>query len=304
MSAAAGAMYPSFNARALGLSLSAPETLEVAASAGFAGVDLLPRDMRTDGEDPIDVRARMDDLGLCGGTWALPVGWRGDADRFADDLAQLPKYAEAARILGLSATSTWVMPETPGRPAPGRDTASYLASVADLHVRRLGAIARVLARHGGRLGVEVIGVESFRAGCGLPFVTRLAELGRHLGVLLEEFPNVGILLDGYHLFAGGEDVEAGLAWGVGRVVGVHVADLPASAHADRRTMRDDDRGLPGENGAIDSRQLLRTLAGAGYTGPVTAEPMAGCRSLAGLTVEATARRVAAALRSVWPGQTR
>jgi sugar phosphate isomerase/epimerase len=88
---------------------------------------------------------------------------------------------------------------------------------------------------------------------------------------------------------------------VGRVVWVHVADLPATAVAPREAVRDHDRGLPGEHEAVGTRGLLRRLATEGYDGPVTAEPMAGCRSVAGLSPERTVRRVAEALRSVWPG---
>jgi sugar phosphate isomerase/epimerase len=133
-------------------------------------------------------------------------------------------------------------------------------------------------------------------------VHRLADLDPLLGDIWNEAPNLGILLDGFHLYAAGEECEAGLAWGVERVVAVHVADLPAGAKPDRAAIVDQERGLPGDNGAIDSRRLLAHLAQRGYKGPVTAEPMAGCRSLANLTAEATARRVAASLRAVWPVQ--
>jgi sugar phosphate isomerase/epimerase len=234
----------------------------------------------------------MDDLGLRGGAWPLPVSWKGDAGRFARDLERLPRLAEVAATLGLTRSGTWVMPETP----PG----ASLAATVDLHIARLGAIARVLADQGSRLGLEAIGVESFRTGQGELFVPRLGDLDRVLGALWDEAPNLGILLDGFHLYAAGETVEAGLAWGVERLVWVHVADLPASAGPDRRAIRDDDRGLPGENGAIDARDLLRRLAEEGYHGPVTAEPMAGCRALAGMSVSSAVRRVAEAIRSVWP----
>ena len=80
----------------------------------------------------------------------------------------------------------------------------------------------------------MIGVASFRTGRGLPFITRLADLGQLLDSLRDEAPNVGIVLDGWHLYAAGESVEAGLAWGVERVVWIHVADLPAAAHATPR----------------------------------------------------------------------
>jgi sugar phosphate isomerase/epimerase len=98
----------------------------------------------------------------------------------------------------------------------------------------------------------------------------------------------------------GEPIEAGLAWGVDRVVWAHVADLPASASDDRSQIVDSDRGLPGENGAVDVRGFLRRLESEGYDGPVTVEPMAGCRSMAGLEAWEIARRVKASLDEVWP----
>src|SRR5262245_3444473 len=107
-----GTMYASLNARALGLDLTAVETIGLASSAGFGGVDFLVRDLVEASIDPGSLRARMDDLGLRGGAWPLPVAWRGDAPTFAADLARLPRYAEAAQVLGLSRTGTWVMFET------------------------------------------------------------------------------------------------------------------------------------------------------------------------------------------------
>jgi len=107
-------------------------------------------------------------------------------------------------------------------------------------------------------------------------------------------------MDGFHLYAAGEAVEAGLRWGVERVVWVHVADLPGSTVPDRAQIVDAERGLPGENGTVDSRKLLDRLDELGYDGPVTAEPLAGCRSLRGLGPEGKARAVALAIRSVWP----
>ena len=290
-------MYASFNARAVGLTLSATETIELAAQAGFAGVDLLVRDLLDAGEDPGVLRARMDDLGLRGGAFPNPVQWRQDAATFRQELARLPRLAEAAALLGLKRTSTWVLPETPAMAGPGGDHDAVLA----MHLERLGALVRTLQPFGIRLGLEVIGVASFRTGRGLPFVTRLADLGQLLESVRAEAPNVGIVLDSWHLYAAGESVEAGLAWGVEQVVWTHVADLPAAAPRDPAAMNDNDRGLPGENGAIDCKALLQHLASAGYDGPVTAEPMPGCRTLAHRNQPAAvANQVAQALRSVWP----
>jgi sugar phosphate isomerase/epimerase len=285
-------MFMSLNARAMGLTLPAAETIELAAAAGFGGVDLLVRDVAESGADPAALRARMDRLGLRGGAFPLPVDWRGEAATFARDLERLPALAAVAAALRLTRTGTWVVPECP----PGEDR----ATTAAWHVERLGRVARVLDAHGIRLGLEVIGVASSRGGRGAPFVHRMADLGTVLGPLGREAPNVGVLVDAFHIYAAGESIEAGLAWGVGRVVWAHVADLPPWATADRACIRDELRGLPGEHGAVESRRLLAILAEGGYDGPVTAEPLAGCSSLEGQTPEQAVRRVAAALRSVWP----
>jgi len=287
----------------VGLTLPAAATIDLAASAGFDGVDLLVRDLLAAGDDPRELRSRGDDLGLRGGAFPMPVQWRASAAQFADDMAQLPRLAEAAAILGLSRTNTWVMPETNELPATPADRDRHHAEVVRLHVERLGVIARVLDGFGIQLGLEVIGVRSSRTGRGLPFIFRLGDLDPILGPVRAESPNVGIVLDGWHLYAAGESIEAGLAWGIPRVVVVHIADLPSSAPADRLSMNDSDRGLPGENGAIDSKGLLQRLHNVGYDGSVTAEPMPACRTLASLTSERVAGRVATAIRSVWPRQT-
>lgn len=293
-------MYSSFNARALGLNLSSRETIDLAAETGFGGVDFLMRDLMDEGVDPTEIRQRLDDRGLKAGAFSLPVDWRGDADRFAGDMGRLPRYAGMAAILGAMRTGTWVMPETIVPVRSSVDLDSAVAMTTELHIHRLGAIGRILGDYGIQLGLEVIGPESFRSGRGAPFVTRLDELDQYLGAIWRESPYIGILLDGFHLYAAGEEIEAGFAWGVDQVAWVHVADLPADTPPDRRAIQDHDRGLPGENGAIDSGRLLRRLMAAGYPGPVTAEPGAGCRSLKDRSAKDVANLVAAAMRSIWP----
>lgn len=293
-------MFKSLNFRALGLTVPARTAVELAAKLGFGGVDLLVRDLVEAGDDPDELRARMDDLNLRGGAWPLPMDWRGSAERFAHDLERLPRLASVAARLGLVRTGTWVMPETPERPETEAARASHRAAMIEMHVARLGAIARVLADQGVRLGLEVIGVESFRTGLGMPFVHRMADLDPVLGAVWREAANLGIVLDNWHLFAADEDLDAALNRGIDRVVWVHVADLPDSARPDRTTLRDDYRGLPGDHGAIDTAGLLRRLADLGYDGPVTAEPLSNHPRLQGLAPDAAAREVARAFEAVWP----
>lgn len=297
-------VYPSFNARALGIDADADQTIELAVATGFAGVDLLVRDIVDRGSDLLRLRRILDDRNLRAGAWPLPVQWRGDESTFVADLRALPRYAEAAATLGLTRTATWVMPETPDRPQSQQAQNAHLAEQAELHIVRLDAIARILAAHGTRLGLEVIGVASFRTGLGLPFVCRVADVWPYVDALREQVPGVGILLDAFHLYASGEDVSKALSRGVDSVVWVHLADLPSGATHDRGLMRDDNRGLPGESGAVDVRGLLRRLADLGYDGPVTIETLSGCRSLAGLDRLTVAKRAAESLRKVWPSAIR
>jgi sugar phosphate isomerase/epimerase len=292
-------MFPSFNARAVGLSIAAVETIDLAADAGFGGVDLLVRDMIEEGERPDELRRRMDDLGLVGGAFPLPVSWRGDEATFRGDLARLPRLADVAALLGLRCTGTWVMPEIPRHLAGSGPEEARLATVA-FHVDRLGAIADVLGSRGIRLGLEVIGVERFRSGRSPLFATRLGDVAPILSALASTSAGVGLLLDTFHLYASGESLDEVLALGDESIAWVHVADLPANGTTDRSLIEDHDRGLPGESGAIPNREILQILQDRGYAGPVTSEPLSGCRSLRGLDPAAIAQRVGQTLHAVWP----
>lgn len=298
-------MYTSFYARGLGLQTSARESIELAARHGFEAVDLMVRDLDGQSHSPTALRRLMDDLGVRGGAWALPVDWRSGLDVFNRDLKVLPRLAATASELGLARTSTWVLP---AGLLPGiTDGPNLRDRLIDAHADRLGRIARILTREGTRLGLEVVGVETFREGRGEPFLHRLTDPS--LRVLIDRLnatlpagsPGVGILLDTFHLHAANETIEQALSlFDVGSVVWVHAADLPLDVPGDRSKIVDHDRALPGETGFVPCADILTTLAKSGYIGPVSAEPLAGCRRLQGLDVDETARLCANAMRRVWP----
>ena len=160
-------MYPSWNARAVGLKLSASETHR-SGSPGW----ILPASTcwyatspsRT--TTPSSSAPRMDDLGLRGGAWPLPVRLaRGSRRGSARIFASFPRYARLAAILGLNRTGTWVLPEIRSRRwRPGTTAGRSHAATVAFHLDRLGAIARVLADHGSRLGLEIMGPVSARTG--------------------------------------------------------------------------------------------------------------------------------------------
>jgi sugar phosphate isomerase/epimerase len=292
-------MFASFNARAIGRTMSAGDAIELAAATGFGGVDLLMVDLDRSGEDPARLRARMDELGLRGGAWPLPMNWRGDEPTYERDLEELPRLARLAQVLGLTRTGTWVMP---GLPPSDLAPEAQRIEAFGLHVRRLGAIARILEDQGTRLGLEVIGVASSRPAGALPYIQRMGdeELSLVIEALDANAPSIGVLVDAFHLYAAGEETSVALRYGVDRVTWVHVADLPVGGKVDRGEIIDANRGLPGRRGSVDSAGLLRLLADAGYDGPVTAEPLSRCAELSGLTDKAAAQTVLGSLRDVWP----
>jgi sugar phosphate isomerase/epimerase len=310
-------VYTSFNARAVGLDLSARETIELAAEAGFDAVDLLVRDLVNRGEDPAELRGRMDDLGIRGGAWPLPVDWRSrNPTRFQVDVNRLSLLADVASRLGMERTGTWVYPEL--EPA-WLDVAGPAAELENLEhdpveravswiVSWLQPIVRVLALAGVRLGIEWIGVPSFRTGRPLPFVhsvrdPRLRQLVERLNVgYSTASPSpVGLLYDAFHLYAAGDFDAPQREWAEREAVWVHVADLPGGWPAvGGPEIRDDDRGLPGDSGVVPVSEFLLRLRRTGYAGPVTAEPLGTCRRLLPLSPRERAVATRDALRSVWP----
>ncbi len=260
-------MSTNFNAWALGLSLSAEASIALAASVG---VDLPVRDFVLAGGKPEELRRRMDNLSLNGGARPLPIDWRRHAAVFMRDLQRLPRCADGGGG---------------PRPAPDRD----VGPARDARSARFGRRPRGAPRRGRQAARPTPGrdrpgpgpvrdsagtrghrsrVIPYRAQ-GLPFVHRLANFDRVLGAVWGGAPNLEMLLDGFHLDAAGEEIEAGLAWRVEKIVNVHVAAPPTSTRPDRRAVQDKDRGLPGDNGTIDSQRLLARLAEQGHDGPIT-----------------------------------
>jgi len=294
-------MFSSFNARAIGLTLSLSETMRLASVHGFGGVDVMVRDVLEEGVDLAAARREMDDRGLRPGAFPFPFDWRGDELAFRLSIRELSRHADAASALGLKRTGTWIIPETAsagGRPGAQEERVREMYA---FHEERLGAIVEAFAPNGIVLGLEVIGVETSQSGDGWPFLHDLAganELRRELELACN-YP-VGLLVDSWHLYAANEPIENALIAGADRVVWVHIADVPPGHSGERSTLNDAERGLPGESGIIPSGDLLSLLARHGYEGPVTAEPMAGCRSLAGLPAHVAAQRVADSFRGIWP----
>ena len=190
--------------------------------------------------------------------WGLPVEWRGEEGPWRASLEQLPAQARAAKEIGCFRTATWILPGSNDRD---------LAENRRFHIERFKPVAEILGEHGCSLGLEFIGPKTLRDQLKHEFIYRMEdmlELGRQIG------PNVGLLLDAWHLYTSHGRVDDIRGLSAKDVVYVHVNDAPAGVDIDRQV--DNVRCLPAETGVIPIGDFLRALKEIGYDGPVVPEP--------------------------------
>jgi len=278
-------MFASFNPGHVGIKgLSLREGLALAERHGFAGFDaqLIPLHEEVTRHGAAAVRELFLAHGLRCGAWNLPfmpyavteAEWRGW-------LAKLPPLLATAQTLGAQRAGMWIF--------PGSNERAHEENFA-FHVARFEPAARLLADHGIRLGLEFIGPATFLRQFKFPFVRSVAatrELARAIG------PNCGQLLDTYHWHCAG-GTRADLR-GLTRdeLVHIHINDAPVGPPLDQ--LLDGARRLPGATGVIDLDGFMQALAGAGYDGPVTAEPFDA--EVSALPAEEAAARTAKATRA-------
>ncbi len=200
-------------------------------------------------------RRLLDDAGLVAAGGCGPLGSgslffsRGDElHRLHDTLRQRLEQCQALGAPHLVIAPGFGLPE---RPVPAD---------LDRAAHSLRATGEAAARHGIRLGIE------FLAGARLvstvPAAVALAERIAH--------PNVGIVVDTYHLYAGAskaEDLDL-LRDDPGRLSFVHVSDVDRARPRDLWTVL--HRTLPGAGG-IPNRALLDGIKDLGYNADVSLE---------------------------------
>jgi sugar phosphate isomerase/epimerase len=116
-------------------------------------------------------------------------------------------------------------------------------------------------------GLEFVGPKTSRDSRRHPFIYTLEamlELGSDIG------PNVGLLVDAWHLHSSQGTIEELIKVPASKIALVHINDAPADVEID--DLKDHDRRLPGETGEINIKGFLNALRQLGYEGPVEAEP--------------------------------
>jgi sugar phosphate isomerase/epimerase len=224
--------------------------------------------------------------GLQSAGWGLPVPLMAPQADFRARLAKLPEIADRCSRAGDLRCSTWVL--------SGSNEMTY-DEMFDFLCERVAQVARVLNYNGVRLGLEFLGPKTIRNKFKHEFIYTMdgmLKLCEAVGT-----GNVGLLLDAWHLYTGGGNVEDVLKLTDRNVVNVHINDAPAGVALEAQV--DNVRCLPGETGVTDVRRFLECLKQIGYTGPVMAEPFSD--RVRKMKPDEAIRATKRAIDSVWPG---
>jgi len=259
--------------------LGVEEQIEVAAQAGYGGIELWVRDIEAyleAGGSTAGLRRRIEDAGIAVVNAIAFWTW-GDADEAArrQGFEQAKRELELLAEIGCAAAAA---------PPFGNVAAVSLDELAE----RFAALA-ALSRS--------IGVEPYLEFWGR--AARLNRLSEAVYVALQSgVKDAKLLLDPFHMYTGGSDVE-GIGFLNGSRIGiVHVNDYPAEPA--RSVIADKDRVFPGD-GTAPSGRIAELLHRAGYTGYLSLELFIedfGGRSA--LDVAKTGREKAEAAFSVAP----
>ena len=255
-------MFKNLNASALGVAGHQSEVIELALTYGFAGIDLNIAEFaaRVRLKGMPYAKRLIQSGGVRIGTFALPLEWDTDDERFQKELKKLPEYAECAAELGCTRCTAVL--------APAGDVRPYHENF-EFHRHRLSDICAALKPAGVCLAIGLQAAEKLRQNRTFQFIHDFDALSLLLNLVAA--PNAGILLDVWDFVAAGGSVEAVRKIPAQQIVAVQVADMPtgvATADLDEKS-----RLLPGgENGRIDVVAFLTILRELGYDGPITAKP--------------------------------
>ncbi|MEM9674150.1 MAG: sugar phosphate isomerase/epimerase family protein [Bacteroidota bacterium] len=245
---------------AIGVKADQQQLLDYAIEYGFEAItpysDYLA-DLSDDQRS--ELLDKMKQKNVVWGVAGLPVQFREDEDRFRTELKELPRLAEGLHKANVTRVSTWIM--------PNHTELNYLKNF-EQHSTRLREVAKVLADHDLRFGLEYVGPTTLRHAKKYAFVHTLEETMALIDGIGQK--NVGVVLDSFHWYTAEEDVKDILTLTNDDVVAGDLND----AHAGRSAVEqiDGQRELPMATGLINVKEFLDALVEIGFDGPVRAEP--------------------------------
>ena len=270
---------------AIGVRASPPEAIDLACRFGFEAVEPSADFLARLPDDALSqLLAEMKVKKLAWGAAGLPVEFRSSETAFQDAMKPLPDFARGLKRAGATRLGTWL------RPCHGSLT--YVANFRQ-HARRLREVAKVLADHGLRLGLEYVGPKTSWTAARFPFIHTMAEMKDLIAEIGCE--NVGFMLDSWHWYTAQETQADLLSLRAADVVSCHLNDAPKGIPVDQQV--DNRRDLPAATGVIDLKAFLGGLAKIGYDGPIMAEPFR--QDLRALPRDEALAMVAAAMKKAF-----
>ncbi len=276
-------MFKSFSGGPIGVRAGFEEAVQLAAHYGFEGVSTDVGYLMEHG--PETVVQMLEERDLKPGGWGPPMRLMAPEEEFREKLKDLPKIADLCSRIGDRRCATWLPPASDEMPFD-----EMFAFVRD----RLAAIGEIFNDYDVRFGLEFIGPATSRASKKHDFVHTMdgmLELCEAAGT-----GNIGLLLDCWHLYTSGGQVDDVLDLTDHDVVTVHINDAPKGVALEEH--KDNVRGLPGETGVIGVPRFLQRLKEIGYTGPVIVEPFSD--RVRQMPTDEAVRVTKEAMDSVWP----
>jgi sugar phosphate isomerase/epimerase len=279
-------MFKNLSTAALGTTGTQNETIELALSYGFRGIDLdiveFSRQVESRGLE--QSRRLLKSSRLAVGNFELPLSLEADDDDYRTQLAGLSKMASLAADLGCTRAVTVIAPASDERP--------YHQNF-EFHRRRLGEIADALLPHQVQLAVGFEAAAVLRQDRHFEFMHQFDALNMLLALVGR--PNAGLLVDLWNMYLSGAGAAAIQGLRPQQVVSVRVADIPAEVDAANATP--EARLLPGETGTIDCAAALMALRDIGYDGPVT--PYPHLSQFQGVRRDEVVKRAGNSLDALW-----
>ena len=272
-------MYRCLNPGAIGVNLGWEACLPLAKASGFEGIDV-PVAADTDVGRCRELLAAN---GLKPGGMGLSFDFRAAEAAYQQGFAGFENIVKRSVAFGQKRFATWILSFSDDRP---------MKENFKFHVARLAPAAKVLAQHGGALGLEFLGPRSIREGHRYPFVRTLEQM---LDLAAAVGPNVGLLLDSWHWQMSLGTVEDIQGLTPAQVVYVHINDAPPGIPIEQQ--QDLVRRVPGETGVEDLPGFLAALRQIKYDGPVVPEPFVP--ELSTVPPADAIQRVGSALKRVW-----
>lgn len=227
---------------------SLDQKLDAIAAAGFDGVELLDDDLRSSGMTPAACARRCADLGL---TIELYQPFRRAEGVSPEEFgAVLTRFRHHLGVMdALGARSILVVSNTDDDADPSRD----------LSVAQLSALADAAADRGMAVAFEALVWGTH--------ISRVADAWD--AVRQADHPGLSLVVDTFHLIAGGEDASDLERLPAGAVGFLQLADAPW-LDLDLMAWSRGHRCFPG-GGGMDLLTPVASVVSAGYAGPLSLE---------------------------------